>query len=223
MKTIAVSGPGGLLALWRAGLLAHRDFRLMWLSSTVTSFGGQITMLALPLTAVLLLDATPHQMGLMVALEALPFTRSCVGKHVVRDLRAQGGKRDGAHSSAGGHPRAEFDRRRAAGIDDGTAGLNPPADLLRALRDRDPAAIGAALANDLQPAALVLAPHLQQTLDAGLVLGALGSVIAGSGPTCVFLAPDADAASALARGLIRAGVCRTTRVAIGPAVGAQLC
>ena len=118
---------------------------------------------------------------------------------------------------------AEFDRRRAAGIEDGTAGLTPPEDLLRALRDRDPAAIGAALANDLQPAALVLAPHLRQTLDAGLSLGALGSVIAGSGPTCVFLAPDADAASALALGLIRAGVCRTTRVAIGPAVGAQLC
>ena len=117
---------------------------------------------------------------------------------------------------------AEFDRRQAAGLDDG-AGLTPPTELLRALRDGDPAAIGAALANDLQPAALTLAPHLQQTLDAGIALGALGSVIAGSGPTCVFLAPDADAASALARGLIRAGVCRTTRVAIGPAVGAQLC
>ena len=63
-----------LLALWRGGLLAHRDFRLMWLSSTVTSFGGQITMLALPLTAVLMLDATPAQMGVLVALEALPFT-----------------------------------------------------------------------------------------------------------------------------------------------------
>ena len=63
-----------LLALWRAGLLAHRDFRLMWLSSTVTSFGGQITMLALPLTAVVLLDATPRQMGTLVGLEALPFT-----------------------------------------------------------------------------------------------------------------------------------------------------
>ena len=58
----------------RAGLLASRDFRLMWLSSTATSFGGQITMLALPLTAVLMLDATPAQMGVLVALEALPFS-----------------------------------------------------------------------------------------------------------------------------------------------------
>ena len=61
-------------ALWRAGLLAHRDFRLMWLSSSVTSFGGQITMLALPLTAITMLAATPRQMGLLVALEALPFS-----------------------------------------------------------------------------------------------------------------------------------------------------
>ncbi len=40
----------------------------------MTSFGGQVTMLALPLTAVLLLDATPAQMGVLVALEALPFS-----------------------------------------------------------------------------------------------------------------------------------------------------
>ena len=56
------------------GLLAERDFRLMWMSATITSFGGQITLLALPLTAVLLLDATPTQMGTMAALEAIPFT-----------------------------------------------------------------------------------------------------------------------------------------------------
>jgi hypothetical protein len=74
MKSIVARRLQQLLALWRAGLLAHRDFRLMWLSSTVTSFGGQITMLALPLTAVTLLDATPRQMGLLVALEALPFS-----------------------------------------------------------------------------------------------------------------------------------------------------
>ena len=61
-------------ALWHAGLLAHRDFRLMWLSAGVTSFGGQITMLALPLTAITMLDATPREMGILVALEALPFS-----------------------------------------------------------------------------------------------------------------------------------------------------
>ena len=74
MKALLTIRLQRLVASWRAGLLAHRDFRLMWLSSTVTSFGGQITMLTLPLTAVILLDAKPTQMGTLVALEALPFS-----------------------------------------------------------------------------------------------------------------------------------------------------
>jgi MFS family permease len=57
-----------LRGLWRL-----RDFRRLWLSLTVTSFGAQITNLALPLTAALLLHATPLQMGILVALETLPF------------------------------------------------------------------------------------------------------------------------------------------------------
>lgn len=71
--TIAGRWRGALDAV-RGGLLAHRDFRLLWLSSTVTSFGGQVTMLALPLTAVLMLDASPGQMGILVAFETLPFS-----------------------------------------------------------------------------------------------------------------------------------------------------
>ena len=63
-----------LTSAWRTGLLADRDFRLMWLASSATSFGGQVTMLALPLTAVTLLDATPAQMGIMVGCETLPFS-----------------------------------------------------------------------------------------------------------------------------------------------------
>ncbi len=74
MKVRLAMGLQKLLTLGRAGLLAQRDFRLLWISSTVTSFGSQTTMLALPLTAILLLDATPRQMGLLVALEALPFS-----------------------------------------------------------------------------------------------------------------------------------------------------
>jgi MFS family permease len=55
------------------GLWLSRDFRMLWTSSTVTAFGAQITNLALPLTAALLLHATPMQMGILVALETLPF------------------------------------------------------------------------------------------------------------------------------------------------------
>ena len=55
------------------GLWRNPEFRKLWLSSTITSFGAQITNLALPLTAAVLLRATPWQMGVLIALETLPF------------------------------------------------------------------------------------------------------------------------------------------------------
>src|SRR5438477_6364966 len=55
------------------GLWRHGDVVRLWTSLTITHFGGQITFLALPLTGALLLDATPLEMGVLTALEALPF------------------------------------------------------------------------------------------------------------------------------------------------------
>src|SRR3974390_835738 len=55
------------------GLWRSPDFRKLWVSLTVTSFGAQVTNLALPLTAALLLRAPPLEMGILVALEPLPF------------------------------------------------------------------------------------------------------------------------------------------------------
>lgn len=55
------------------GLWLSADFRRVWISLTITAFGAQVTNLALPLTAAILLDATPLQMGVLVALESLPF------------------------------------------------------------------------------------------------------------------------------------------------------
>ena len=54
-------------------LLRDRAYRLLWTSIAISSFGGQVTMLALPLTAAVLLHATPTQMGLLGAVEILPF------------------------------------------------------------------------------------------------------------------------------------------------------
>jgi MFS family permease len=42
-------------------------------SILTSSFGNQVMMLALPLTAAVLLQATPTQMGLLTAIELLPF------------------------------------------------------------------------------------------------------------------------------------------------------
>jgi MFS family permease len=54
-------------------LLRDAVYRRLWSSILISSFGGQVTMLALPLTAALLLGATPTQMGLLSAMEIAPF------------------------------------------------------------------------------------------------------------------------------------------------------
>ena len=54
-------------------LLRDAVYRRLWTSILISSFGGQITMLALPLTAAVLLHATPSQMGWLTFIEILPF------------------------------------------------------------------------------------------------------------------------------------------------------
>ncbi|MCW6007336.1 4-(cytidine 5'-diphospho)-2-C-methyl-D-erythritol kinase [Micromonospora sp. CPCC 205371] len=94
--------------------------------------------------------------------------------------------------------------------------------LLSALRQRDPAVLGAALDNDLQPAALSLRPSLTDVLKAGHAAGALTGLVSGSGPTCVFLASDSRRAKEIADDLTAAGVCRIAYTAHGPVAGARV-
>jgi MFS family permease len=54
------------------GLLREREFRFFWLGQTVSVFGDQITFLALPIVAVLILDAAPEEMGLLTAVGLVP-------------------------------------------------------------------------------------------------------------------------------------------------------
>jgi MFS family permease len=54
-------------------LLRDATYRRLWTSILISSFGGQVTMLALPLTAAVLLHASPTQMGLLTAMEIAPF------------------------------------------------------------------------------------------------------------------------------------------------------
>jgi predicted MFS family arabinose efflux permease len=61
------------LTLAPTDLLRDAVYRRLWTSILISSLGGQVTMLALPLTAALLLNATPTQMGWLTALEILPF------------------------------------------------------------------------------------------------------------------------------------------------------
>ncbi len=55
----------------RAGLWSNSDFVKLWLGQTVSYFGSGITGIALPLTAVLVLAATPTQMGILGAFDGV--------------------------------------------------------------------------------------------------------------------------------------------------------
>ena len=54
--------------LWR-----HADFLKLWAGETVSEFGSQVTLLAVPTVAILVLHAGPFQVGLLSALEFLAF------------------------------------------------------------------------------------------------------------------------------------------------------
>ncbi len=107
----------------------------------------------------------------------------------------------------------------------GAAATDEPAvdaDVLRALRAGDPEALGAALTNDLQAAALELAPELAETLAVAQDAGALGVVVSGSGPTVAALAADRRHAQVIGRALVDAGVVDGVLHASGPVAGARI-
>jgi hypothetical protein len=54
-------------------LLRDPTYRRLWTSILISSFGGQVTLLALPLSAAVLLHASPTQMGVLTAAEIVPF------------------------------------------------------------------------------------------------------------------------------------------------------
>ncbi|MDH6225229.1 MULTISPECIES: MFS transporter [Streptomyces] len=54
------------------GLWHHRDFRRLWAGQTAALLGSRVTELALPVTAIVLLDAGPAQLGLLNSAQYLP-------------------------------------------------------------------------------------------------------------------------------------------------------
>ncbi len=138
-----------------------------------------------------------------------------------------GAGRSGAGGGDAGGP-AAADGPRGPGVGRGVRALPPPIDpavpagVLTAVRSGDPAALGRALVNDLQPAALSLLPDLRRCLAAGLDLGALGAVLCGSGPTWAFLLADRDAATAFAAALADCAVARAVVATTAPAAGARV-
>jgi MFS family permease len=61
------------LTLPATDLLRDGTYRRLWTSILISSLGGQITLLALPLTAAVLLHASPTEMGYLTAAELVPY------------------------------------------------------------------------------------------------------------------------------------------------------
>ena len=113
---------------------------------------------------------------------------------------------------------AECDRLRAGRT---VSAPHVPAELMEALLAGSPDRVGAALANDLQSAAISLRPELDMLLEVGRDSGALGAMVSGSGPTVAFLVADEEAALDLAVSLSASGLCRDVVRAEGPVPGAR--
>jgi 4-diphosphocytidyl-2-C-methyl-D-erythritol kinase len=94
--------------------------------------------------------------------------------------------------------------------------------LMQALRAGDPRALGAALHNDLQLAALSLDPGLAEPLAVAQDAGALGVVVSGSGPTVAALGRSRQHALVLAAAFTASGVADRVLTAAGPVAGARV-
>lgn len=69
----AAPEPDLVAAARPASLWGNRDFLKFWSGETLSLFGTQITTLAIPLTAVLVFQATPTQVGLLRFLQLVPY------------------------------------------------------------------------------------------------------------------------------------------------------
>jgi 4-diphosphocytidyl-2-C-methyl-D-erythritol kinase len=116
----------------------------------------------------------------------------------------------------------ELDRRREERLAFAPVEMTPVVDttVLQALRAGDPRLLAGALHNDLQVAALGLAPGLGGILELGEAHGALAGLVSGSGPTVAFLVDDAESAIELQVALSAA---RLNAVHVhGPVHGARI-
>ncbi|MGF0117958.1 4-(cytidine 5'-diphospho)-2-C-methyl-D-erythritol kinase [Promicromonospora sp. Marseille-Q5078] len=101
-------------------------------------------------------------------------------------------------------------------------GLAEDNGLMQALRAGDAHALGRALHNDLEPAALSLRPELERTLAVARDAGALGTLVSGSGPTVAALARSRQHALAVAASWTAEGAADSVWCTSGPAQGARL-
>lgn len=114
---------------------------------------------------------------------------------------------------------AEFDRR----VEEGEQQAREPQisdDVMKALMAGNPEALGEVLVNDLEGAALSLAPHLRDVMEVALEADALGVMVSGSGPTVAALARSKQHALAIGAHITVSNTASAVVTASGPAPGA---
>jgi MFS family permease len=57
----------------RLGLLRQVDFRRLWVGETISQFGSQVSLLAIPYIATVSLQSAPFEVALLAAIQFLPF------------------------------------------------------------------------------------------------------------------------------------------------------
>ena len=70
---MTASAPNPATAPARPSLIQNRDFQKLWTAETISVFGSQVSALAIPLTAALILKVEPFAFALLGTIEFLPF------------------------------------------------------------------------------------------------------------------------------------------------------
>jgi MFS family permease len=68
-----VSSPDPAPRTPRRSLVRHPDFVKLWSAETISQFGTQVSLLAIPLVAVSILEVSPFEVALLGTIEFLPF------------------------------------------------------------------------------------------------------------------------------------------------------
>ena len=78
------------------------------------------------------------------------------------------------------------------------------------------------LSNDLQPAAILLQPRIDEIIESAMGFGALAAIVSGSGPTVALLADGQEGAIDLSVALAASRTAEDILRASGPVAGAHV-